>query len=261
MPEASARTPGIGLRYASAADVLRDRLAGERHGILVRTKLPLALGDRAPVTIDLEKERVTIRATGEVRWVTPLVNGALVGIVLVSASHRDGVQLDLVFGIRTAGSAPEHAGPLPVRLAAAAPAAFGEVGRESAPGPIRALSVAMLQPNLVLRQALGAALERLGREKGPWEMSVQSAAEPDTFLEALASEPRGLVVIDCDLLGAAVDPLVDAIRSHAAWERLPLILMSSDRRSSVEDSYAVFVRKPFEVKAFVNLAGILVARA
>ncbi|BDG06256.1 PilZ domain-containing protein [Anaeromyxobacter oryzae] len=255
--------PGIGLKYASATDVRRDRLADERHGVLVRTKLRLAVGDRTPVTIELEKERIAIQATGEIRWVTPLVNGALAGIALVPASHRDGVQLDLVFGVRSAGPAPERAVPPPAPIAAAAAAALapGAVQRQAVPEAVPPLSVAMLQPNPVLRQALVAALGRFGREKGPWDVSVQATAEPDAFIEALSAEPRGLAIIDCDPLGAAVDPLVAAIRSHRAWERLPLILLSSDGRSRLEDGYAVFVRKPFEVKSFVNLAGILVARA
>jgi hypothetical protein len=237
---------GIALRYASTADVHRDRLLDVPLGVLVRTKLRVSVGDQLPVTLELEKERVTIHADGEVRWATPLVNGALAGLALHPVSHRDGVQLDLLFGVRTAGPPPER--PAPAALAGA-----------TAAGEARPLSVAVLQPNAVLRQALVSALSRLGREKGPWHVSVSSVADPYAFLDVLSLQPRGLGIVDCDPLGPAADALVTAIRSHGPWTRLPLILLSSSGRSRLEDSRTVLMRKPFEVKAFMDLAGILVA--
>jgi hypothetical protein len=242
----------VALRYASAADVRRDRLPDVPRGLLVRARFPVALGDRIPVTIELEAERVTIRASGAVRWVTPLVSVALTGLELEAASHRDGVQLDLAFGIRTAGPAPERHPVLPPPPMPASPT--------PAPAtPARPLSVAMLQPNAVVRQALVNALGRLGREQGGFTVAVEATAVADDFLRSLAAEPRALAIIDCDGLGPAVDPLLTAIRSHEGWERLPLILLVSEGRSRFEDGHAVVLRKPFETKAFVDLASILVA--
>jgi hypothetical protein len=251
------------LRYARAADVRKDQLGDERHGLLLRTRAPLRQGDRVKVVVELAHEKLTLRVAGEVRWVTPLISGALAGIALVPGSHRETVQLDVLFGRRTAGPAPETAvagavSAAPPRPRPEAPGAEAEA--EAAPGARRPLAVAMLQPNGVLRQVLENALHRFGQEQGGWDVSVEAHGEADAFLEALAARPRGLAIVDCDVLGPAAEPLVAAIRSHDAWARLPLILLSSSGGSRLEDGWAVYLRKPVAMKAFVDLAGILVGR-
>jgi hypothetical protein len=245
---------GLVLRYASAADVRRDRLPDVKHGVLLRTKLRLEVGDRPPVTLELEKERITIQATGDVRWVTPLLQGSIVGVALVPATHRDGVQLDLVFGVRTAGPPPER-----IELAPPAPIPTPLPEARAAPVPEGRLSVAMLQPNPVLRQVLAGALTRFGREKGPWDVAVDTAGDAETFLATLAAEPRRLAIIDADALGNGTEPLLATMRRDAATRRLPVIILSSEGLSRLEDSHAVSMRKPFEMKAFLDLTGILVA--
>lgn len=244
--EVAGEVAEIAVQYARGADVRKDQLGDERHGLIVRTRAAYAPGDRPRVVIDLAQEKFTLRVTGEVKWVTPLITGALVGVALHAGSHRETVQLDVLFGRRTAGPAPEPA-------AAPEPAPAATPRREGRP-----LSVAMLQPNGVLKTVLVNALSRFGQERGGWDVSVDAHAEPDGFLEALAAKPRGLAIIDCDPLGVAAEPLVAAIRSHHAWERLPLILLSSDGDARMADGHAVYLRKPVAMKAFVDLAGILV---
>lgn len=235
---------GVALRYASAADACRDRLADVGRGLLVRTPLRVAVGERLPVTLALEKERVTIHAVGEVRCATPLMNGALAGLALDPVTHRDGVQLDLLFGIRTAGPAPTRPGS-----ATSAGPASGD----------RPLSVAVLLADPDQRDALGGALSRFERERGPRSVSAAWTETPRAFFDALSDEPRGLAIVDCDPLGPVAGAIVANIRRHAPWARLPVILLSSDARSPLEDRRAVFLRKPFEEEAFVALSEILTA--
>lgn len=263
MAETAARAE-LALRYDRAADVSRDRLGEVRHGLLVRTRVPLQAGDRPRVVVELAHEKITLRLDGEVRWVTPLVNGALVGVGLVPSSHRDEVQLDLLFGHRTAGGPPRMPPPAAVGPVAAATAATVAAAPALTPAPRAAatpLSVAMLQPNAVLRQVLVNALSRFGKERGGWDVSVEARPDAEGFLEILSARERGLAVIDCDVLGAAVEPLLVAIRSHDAWRRLPLVLLASDARTRLEDTHAVFLEKPVVMKSFVDLVGILVAGA
>jgi hypothetical protein len=247
------------LRYARAADVRKDQLGDERYGLMVRTQEPLRKGDRLNVVVELAQEKLTLRVAGEVRWVTPLIRGALAGVALVPGSHRETVQLDLLFGRRSAGPTPETAVAAATAAAVAAPPRVAPQA-EPVPGTRRPLSVAMLQPDRVLRQVLENALHRFGQEQGGWDVTVEAHGEADAFLEALAARPRGLAIVDCDVLGAAADALVAAIRSHDPWARLPLILLSSSGGSRIEDGLAVYLRKPVAMKAFADLAGILVGR-
>jgi hypothetical protein len=284
---------GVTLRYASSEAARRDRMGDVDYGLLARTAVPLQLGDRPEVTIELAEERVTVRVPGEVRWLTPLVNGVLAGLVLSPRTHRDEVQLDLLFARRNAGTfrepaltvpampampaltpapgrtaIPAHT-PVPGRLPAiAAPALTPRpfpaltplpgITAAVAPAGPREISVAMLQPNPVLREMLSQALARFAREKGGWTLSIEAVGETEPFLEALAAHRRTLAIIDCDPVGAAVEGLVASIRSHHGWERLPLILLSSVGVARFDDARSVFVKKPIAIKSFVDLASVLV---
>lgn len=243
-PVGSGARQAIALRYASAAAARRDQLHDVATGLLVKVRAALAPGERVDVAIELGEERVTLRAEGVVRWATPLVSGALAGVELLPGSHRVGVQLDVLFGRRTAGPAPEPA-----------PAGGARVERE------RTLSVAMLQPNPVFRRVLAQALERLGREEGGWAVRVEAVGDADAFLAALSAGSHALAVVDCDPLGAAVEPLVHAVRSHVDWQRLPIILLVSSDGYRVDDPLVTLVRKPVATRTFVDLARMLVAAA
>ena len=84
------------------------------------------------------------------------------------------------------------------------------------------LSVAMLQPNRVLREVLSSALVRLARDGNGWDLQLDAVATVDAFLAAMASRRRNLAIVDCDGIGAAADaarrrgPLARRVRAAAA---------------------------------------------
>jgi CheY-like chemotaxis protein len=234
----------ISIRYASMEAARRDRLADVPSGLIVRARQPLRRGDAVAVRLELEKEGAALDLDGEVLWLTPLLAGALAGVRLSARAHRTQVQLDVLFGHRTAGPPRE---PPRMPEPASAPRA----------GP-RALSIALLEPNPVFRTVLANALARLGHG---WDVTVAAAERPDELLAALGSEPRALAIVDCDVLGVAADALLHAIRSHEGWERLPVILLGAAGRATLQDPFAVFMKKPFETKPFLDLVRILLIGA
>jgi hypothetical protein len=232
----------ITLRYASAAHARRDRLPDVARGLIARTRLAVREGEVCPARIELERENVTIELRARVRWATPLATGALVGIELEGASRREDVQLDLLLGIRTAASAADPASGPPSRVTAA---------------PLPRLSVAMLEPSRVLREVLTSALVRFARDGNGWDLQLDAMPTVDAFLAAMAERRRNLAIADCDEIASAADPLVDAIRSHAEWARLPVILLSRSRSARLEDRYTVTMQKPVAMKALLHTTGLL----
>jgi hypothetical protein len=73
----------------------------------------------------------------------------------------------------------------------------------------------------------------------------------------MADRRRNLAIADCDGIASAADPLVDAIRSHAEWARLPVILLSRSRSARLEDRYTVTMQKPVAMKALLHTTGLL----
>jgi len=212
------------------------------RGIIARTRLMIREGEVRRARIELERENVTVEVRARVRWATPLASGTLVGLELEGASRREEVQLDLLLGIRTASRAAEPASGLPSRVA---------------PAPLPRLSVAMLEPSRVLREVLTSALVRFAREGNGWDLQLDAVPTVDAFLAAMADRRRNLAIADCDGIASAADPLVDAIRSHAEWARLPVVLLSRSRSARLEDRYTVTMQKPVAMKALLHTTGLL----
>lgn len=237
-PPPSEHRATIELTYARADDVRRDRLRDVPRGLMARCPAPLHPGDAALVRIDVTRERASASALGVVRWATPLARGSLVGLEIEGVTHRDTVKLDLLLGIRIAGSLDDLAAGEPIE------------------GP--PISVTMLQPNGVLRQVIQSALERFASEKaGGAALRLEAAQDVPTFVAAVSARRPDLAIIDCDGIADEADPIVDAVRSHEPSRRTPVILLSSERSPRVEDRYTVTMRKPLAMKAFLTTAGLL----
>lgn len=244
--QAAAKPPpaaAIELKYQHAGEVGRDRLPQIPHGLLARIGAPLRVGDRVEVGMETQRESLRIRARGEVRWVTPLATGALAGLALTGLTAEDVERLDQLLG------APARIGAEPSpALTPAIPFAADPV-----------LSVSMLQPNPVLRQILSAALAKLTGTLGArWSLKLEACTTADGFLASMASRHRQLAVVDCDAVRGAEEPLIDAIRSHEGYEKLPLILLSGSRSARLEDRFAVTLQKPLTVKSFLHTTGLLI---
>jgi hypothetical protein len=234
----------ITLRYPSATEARRDRLPDVPRGVIARTRTAVREGEARPVRIELAREKVTLDVRGRIRWATPLGTGALVGLELEGPSPREEVQLDLLLGIRTAsrGLDPTHL--------------FGKGGGVG-PAALPRLSIAMLEPNRVLREVLSSALVRFARDGNGWDLQLDAVATVDAFLHAMAERRRNLAVVDCDGMVSAADPLVDAVRSHSEWARLPMVLLSRSRSARLEDRYTVTMQKPVAMKSLLHTTGIL----
>jgi len=236
-----AGTP-IELKYGSAAEVARDRLPQIPHGLLARTRGPVRVGDSVEVAIETQRECLRVCARGEVRWVTSLASSSLVGLALEGLTADDRLQLDRMLGT------PSFLG------GAAAPALTPAIPFAAAP----ILSVAMLQPSAVLRQILTTALQTVTGKLGEgWTLKLEACATPDGFLASMASRRRQLAVVDCDAVRGAEEPLIDAIRSHEGYERLPIVLLSGHRTARLEDRFAVTMQKPLTVKSFLHVTQLL----
>jgi hypothetical protein len=233
----------IELQYQHAGEVGRDRLPQLPHGLLARTGSVLRVGDTVEIAMVTQRESLRVRARGEVRWVTPLATGALAGLALTGLTPEDVERLDQLLGA-------------PARLGAeAAPALTPAIPFAADP----VLSVAMLQPNPVLRQILSAALAKLTGALGArWSLKLEACTTPDAFLASMASRHRQLAVVDCDAVRGAEEPLIDAIRSHEGYEKLPLVLLSGSRSARLEDRFAVTLQKPLTVKSFLHTTGLLI---
>lgn len=240
----AAGAPLITLHYKSAADARRDRLPDVARGIIARTRVAVREGETMPVRIELEREQVTLDVRARIRWATPLASGALAGLELEGPSGREEVQIDLLLGIRSASRAWDSASLLPHVTAPALPR----------------LCVAMLQPNRVLREVLTSALMRLARDGAGWDLRLDAVSTVDAFLPAMAERRRDLAIVDCDGIASAADPLVDAVRSHAQYAKLPIVLLSRTRSARLEDRYTVTMQKPVAMKALLHTTGILLRR-
>jgi hypothetical protein len=240
--DGSAGEVAITLRYPSATEARRDRLPDVPRGVIARTRVAVREGDERPVRIELEREKVTLDVRCRVRWATPLASGALAGLELSGPSPREEVQLDLLLGIRSAS-----------RASAAHLAGVDGV----APLALPRLSVALLEPSRVLREVLTSALVRFARDGNGWDLQLDAVSSVDAFREAMSARRRNLAVVDCDGIGTAADPLVDAIRSHSEWGRLPLVLLSRTRSARLEDRYTVTMQKPVAMKSLLYTTGIL----
>lgn len=237
--------PLVELTYASVALIGRDRLPQLPRGLLARTTAPVAVGDAVTVSIEARLEAITIRARGEVHWVTSLATSKLVGLSLVGESDDDRENLEQVLDGAAGGAA----------MTPALTPMLAPVLRFSA-APV--LSVAMLQPNPVLRHILGGALAKVTARLGErWTLKLESCTNPDCFLASMASRQRQLAIIDCDAFAGSVDALVDAIRSHEYYQRLPIVLLSGDRPARLEDRFAVTLQKPLTVKSFLHTTELL----
>jgi hypothetical protein len=235
----------IALRYPSATEARRDRLPDVPRGVIARVRVAVREGEDRPVRIELEREKVSLEVRGRVRWATPLATGALVGLELSGPSRREEVQLDLLLGIRTASRALD-----PAHL-------FGS-GGVVAPSALPRLSVALLEPNRVLREVLSSALVRFARDGNGWDLQLDAVPTVEAFLEAMTVRRRNLAVVDCDgIPPTATDPLVDAVRSHAEWGRLPMVLLSRSRSARLEDRYTVTMQKPVAMKSLLHTTAIL----
>jgi hypothetical protein len=233
----------ITLRYESAADARRDRLPDVARGIIARTRVAVRDGEVRPLRVELARERVTLDLRARVRWSTPLARGALVGLELEGPTRREEVQIDLLLGIRSASH----------RLDAAAAAALPHL----APATLPRLSVAMLEPSRVLREVLASALVRLARDGNGWDLQLDAVGTVEAFVPAMAERRRNLAVVDCDGIGAAADPLIDGVRSHAEYARLPIVLLSRTRSARLEDRYTVTMQKPVAMKTLLHTTAIL----
>ncbi len=231
----------IQLVYASAAEVGRDRLPQLPRGLLARTQSRVHVGDTVEVAIQTQRESLRVRARGEVRWVTALARSSLVGMALDGLTPEDVAQLDQLLCAPAAG-------------ALSAPALTPVIPYAAAP----VLAVAMLQPNPVLRQVLASTLEKLAGKLGErWVLKLEACSTPDCFLAAMASRQRQLAVVDCDAVCGAEEALIDAIRSHEMYRKLPIVLLSKSRTARLEDPYAVTMQKPLTVKSFLHTTELL----
>jgi hypothetical protein len=238
--------PLVELTYASAAMIGRDRLPQLPRGLLARTTAPVSVGDAVTVSIEARLEAMTIRARGEVRWVTSLATGKLVGLSLEGESDDDRHNLEHVLDAPAGGGA--------AMTPALTPALAPVLRFSQAP----VLSVAMLQPNPVLRHILGGALAKVTARLGErWTLKLEGCATADAFLASMASRQRQLAIIDCDAFAGTVDALIDAIRSHEYYQRLPIVLLSGDRPARLEDRFAVTLQKPLTVKSFLHTTELL----
>lgn len=234
--------PVLALSYESARDLRRDRLPDLPRGLMARVREALQVGSRVEVGIEARREKIRIRATAEARWVTPLGSGSLVGLALDGATSADTEQLD--FLLRAGAVAP----PASALLTPALPLPAVQV-----------LAVAMLQPNPVLRDVLGGALSRLARQLGDqWTLRLDNAVDPTRFMAALASRPRQLAIVDCDVIRGTEASLLRAVRARSGCEKLPLVLLGEGRPAGLEDRFAVTMHKPLSVKAFVHTTSLLV---
>lgn len=233
----------IELDYDTAEEVGRDRLPDLPRALLARTQLLVRVGETVDVVIRTRREELLVHARGRIAWVTRLARSSLVGMTLDGVTPEDGEHLDRLLCSSASIGAKE--GPA---LTPALP---------FAPAPV--LAVAMLQPNAVLRQILGSALEKVAAKLGErWTLKLEACATPDEFLAAMASRRRQLAVVDCDALAGAVEPLIDAIRSHEVYERLPVVLLSGNRTARLEDRFAVTMQKPLTVKSFLHTTELLI---
>jgi hypothetical protein len=230
------------LTYATAAEIGRDRLPQLPCGLLARTQAEVAVGEVVDVVIEAKAESITVRARGEIHWVTRLATSRLVGMVLTAATPEDREHLDRFLDP-------------PSTMGAAMTPALTPVLRY-APAPV--LAVSMLQPTVVLQQILAGALEKVaGRLGEKWSLKLDSCATADRFLASLASRPRQLAVIDCDVIPGAEDGLMHAIRSQEGYQKLPIVLLSGHRAARMEDRFAVTMRKPLDVKSFLHTTELL----
>lgn len=231
----------IELKYRAAAEIARDRLPQLPCGLIARTQAEVAVGDVVDVVIEAKAESITVQAWGEIRWVTRLAASRLVGMALTGATHDDREHLSTFL------DSPSSIGP------ATTPALTPTL--RISPAPV--LAVAMLQPNVVLRQILAAALEKVPARLGTrWSLKLDACATAESFLSSMSSRPRQLAVIDCDALAGAEDAFVGAIRARAGQERLPLVLLSR-HRARLEDRFAVTMQKPLTVKSFLHTTELL----
>lgn len=238
----SAMAP-IELTYAAAAVLGRDRLPQLPNGLLARTPARVAVGDEVPVTVTLRLEALTIRAVARVAWVTRLATSSLVGMSLTGETEVDRDRIEHLLAAAPAGVG-----------AALTPAMTPALPFSSAP----VLSVAMLQPNAVLRHVLSSALAKLAVRLGErWTLRLEACTRPDCFLGSMADRVRHLAVVDCDAVPGAEEALVDAIRSHEVYARLPVVLLSRLRPPKLEDRYAVTLQKPLTVKSFLQTTELL----
>lgn len=241
MPPVKGRVT-ISLSYRTAAEIGRDRLPQLTSGLLARTQETVEVGDAVDVVIEAKAEAITVRASGEVRWVTRLATSRLVGMVLAGATPEDREHLDRFLDA-------------PSALGASMTPALTPALRYT-PAPV--LAVAMLQPNAVLRQILSSALAKVAGNLGEkWSLKVDACATPGGFIASLASRTRQLAVIDCDAVGGAEEALIDGIRSHEGYQKLPLVLLSGLRTARLEDRFAVTMQKPLTVKAFQHTTELL----
>lgn len=232
----------IELTYAAAPVMGRDRLPQLPNGLLARTGAAVSVGDTVNVSIFWKLEGITIRARGVIHWITQLATSKLVGMTLQGETETDRDRIEHVLSVPSGVGAAMSPAMTPSLPFAAVPV----------------LSVAMLQPNRVLRQILAAALEKLtGRLGERWTLKLEACADPDRFLTSLSDRVRHLAVIDCDAVRGAEEPLIDAIRSHDAYAKLPLVLLSSHRPARLEDGRAVTLQKPLTVKSFLHTTELL----
>lgn len=230
------------LRYASAADVWRDRLPDLPRGLLARTVERLSRGDVVQLQLDIRREGAKVFARGRVAWVSPLAKASLIGLELEGVTHRDDVQIDLMLGLR---------GQPPTDDPACAPGE-GPLVTPIPVAPQRRLDVAMLQPNGVLRGVIAGALARWARERSRWDLRVHAVPDTAQFLSSVTARRPRLGIVDCDAISRAADPLLDAVRSSDEVGRTPLILLSELRSARLEDRYTVTMRKPVAMKALLH---------
>jgi DNA-binding response OmpR family regulator len=112
----------------------------------------------------------------------------------------------------------------------------------------------------VLREVLASALARYARDAG-WDLHLDAVATTNAFMQALSRRRRDLAVVDSDALGPAADALVEGVRSHAQWARLPVILLSHTGPARAEDRCTVTMQKPVAMKALLHTTGLLLRRA
>lgn len=234
--------PVIELQYGSAALIGRDRLPQLSRGLLARTRVPVRSGDEVEVVIEAKAERITIRAHGRVGWATSLHASMVVGLSLEGRTAADRELLEQVL------RAPSTvAGAMTPALT---PAAVG--------APVAVLAATMLEPNPVLRQILATALGRLATDlHDHGGLKLDACAKPECFMMSLSMRRRQLAVLDQDAVPRCGGALVDAIRSHEEYARLPLLLLSGSRAPELGDPFTATLRKPLSVKSFLSTAGRL----
>jgi len=117
--------------------------------------------------------------------------------------------------------------------------------------------------NLLLvedEESLREALEEVLADAGHQVVSVATAEAAVAAMEESDETPPDMILTDIRLPGMNGLDLITRARNHKAWKDIPIICLSASIPPAMEEHVArqkdvVFMRKPFEIDAFLAAVG------